>query len=392
SAPAARAFSQYSRIFAALPGRSPTMQLICAIAILTTLLIEASLPSGPGTPRTARATYNRPAQSVDRGPLEGRRTFSEDHRHAPRGRSGSVERSRCGKSVPAPRIPARAPRDRLRVRAHRVVAALRHAVAGSGAHGGDAAVRQGSFLRRVRLRLGVGGRLPSLRDRLLPEAPERGALLARNGAAAACARRRDPGAPGSRSSSPRAGYVVAARALPRRERGAGNGSRRDDAEAGGAVPLGESRLRALRAVPVRAGLGKAQEDTPEAPQGLRFRRSPAPPRRRRDSRRALDLLHAVLQQHVPRAPFHAVPQPRVFPPARLLASRARADGAGRARRQAGRKRAEHLLGRGALWALLGLGRPRSHAALRGVLLPGARVLHRARHPGLRGRSPGRAQA
>ena len=54
--------------------------------------------------------------------------------------------------------------------------------------------------------------------------------------------------------------------------------------------------------------------------------------------------------------------------------------------------ARPLRRRRALRALLGRDRARPRPALRGLLLPGDRVLHRARHRALRGRRAGRAQA
>ena len=87
-----------------------------------------------------------------------------------------------------------------------------------------AALREGPFLRRVRVRLGVGRRLRAPRPRYYPKLLVAGAVHAGAGRAAARRRRRPHArALARRSSLQRApfGAVVAARALPAAERGRG---------------------------------------------------------------------------------------------------------------------------------------------------------------------------
>src|SRR5262249_38680580 len=87
---------------------------------------RASLPSGRELPAPrGRPIIVRRFGGSPRS-FEGRHALAEGYRYAPRSRSGSVERARGWQSVPAPRVAARASRHRLRVRAHRVVAALHH--------------------------------------------------------------------------------------------------------------------------------------------------------------------------------------------------------------------------------------------------------------------------
>src|SRR5690606_29053916 len=76
----------------------------------------------------------------------------------------------------APRIPQRPARERQRLARKRLDAALRHALARRGADGGLPGLRQGAFLWRVRVRLGLGQRLRAAWPRLLSQGGGGGAV------------------------------------------------------------------------------------------------------------------------------------------------------------------------------------------------------------------------
>ena len=99
-------------------------------------------------------------------------------------------RAALGDAVRLDRLPARAPRLGKRGRAHRLGAALPCARARRRAGRRLPALPQGPLVRRVRVRLGLGRRLPASRPRLLPEAARRGALHAGSRPAPAGARER----------------------------------------------------------------------------------------------------------------------------------------------------------------------------------------------------------
>ena len=115
-------------------------------------------------------------------------------------------------------------------RGHRLDAALSHGVARRSARRRTAAVREEPFVRRVRFRLGVGGRVPPSRAPLLPQARGRDSIHAGAGTAPVRPRRRNARRADPRGTAPappaaRAGrraVFVAARALsharPRRGR------------------------------------------------------------------------------------------------------------------------------------------------------------------------------
>ena len=126
--------------------------------------------------------------------------------------------------------------------------------------------------------------------------------------------------------------------------------------------------------------------------------TPASPSRSRPARaiarRRLGLLLPLLHPHLPRASLDALPDARLLRPRRrrrwrehwLLFTAWR--GGERDRRVADRDRPG---AQGRLRPLLGRGRARHLPALRRLLLPAARLVHRQRLPALRGRRAGRAQ-
>src|SRR5258708_37798651 len=86
-----------------------------------------------------------------------------------------MERACRRATVPAPRVPLGADRDRLRQRKERLAAADRAPAPLRQPGRRDAALRQEPLLRRVRLLLGPGRPPPAPPPPLLPETPPRGA-------------------------------------------------------------------------------------------------------------------------------------------------------------------------------------------------------------------------
>src|SRR5690606_16575263 len=109
-------------------------------------------------------------------------------------------------------------------------------------------------------------------------------------------------------------------------------------------------------------------------------------------RGGLAVLPPLLRDDLRPAPLHAVPDAGILPDAGAADARRRAPAARAARRQArGRGLLPDRPG-GAVRSLLGHDGAPPIPALRTVLLPRHRVLHRPRRVALRGRSAGRAQA
>ena len=177
-APAARAASTARRMRSALPAKSPTVVLIWATAIF---MWNHSV-SGP---LLSVARRPRPVRILDS--LE-----AVDPARMGRARAAAIPRSRTPSSTACTR--AAAPRARPAGRRSYLTA-----LGGRAPRGRRAALREGAFVRRVRLRLGVGRRVRAPRPRLLPEAALRGAVHARH-RARGCSRRTTACARGSRSA------------------------------------------------------------------------------------------------------------------------------------------------------------------------------------------------
>src|SRR5690606_16081842 len=233
---------------------------------------------------------------------------------------------------------------------------------------------EAALVRRVRVRLGLGRRIPPPRAALLPEAAVGGPLHAGAGHAAGSARRVVAHGSGARAARARAfvAAVVAARAVPARRRGRGAARRRADAEARRAVPLAQRRLRRLRRLSGDAGATQAQEDPRRTAQGRRGWRAPAPAARPRHRRSALGVLRALLRGDLRRASFDAVPEPGVLRAHWRSAAAAPRAGARRTGPPPDRRQPSGARRRAALWTLLGRGRASTVPALRDLLLPGDR--------------------
>ena len=188
--------------------------------------------------------------------------------------------------VHAPRVPARAACVRQRERRDRLAGAVPVAAPKRRDRRRLPALPEGAFVRRVRVRLGLGRRLPAAPVALLPEAARCGAVHAGSRSAPA---RKIPGrspvaASGDAAVRARGQAVVGAPALSRRGRpGGSTGERLDDAQHG-AVSLDQPRavaLRRLRGLPRQPAARQAQEDPAGAPTGRakpasRSRRGSAP--------------------------------------------------------------------------------------------------------------------
>jgi hypothetical protein len=137
--------------------------------------------------------------------------------------------------------------------------------------------------------------------------------------------------------------------------------------------------------------GQAQEDPPGAAQGgeagVRFRHARAP-----TSRPPTGIFLPLLRTHLPGTRQRALPDTRLFP---AVAATSRSTGCCSWRNATAVRspaawwastRAE-----GGLWPLLGRPGAGGLPALRGLLLPAAGLVHRARFPALRRRRPGRTQ-
>src|SRR5882762_11825842 len=157
-----------------------------------------------------------------------------------------MECARGRTSLLASRISACTPRDRVCLREHGLVALLSDAVAGGIARRCHAPLLQVAFLRRVRLRLGMGRCLSPSRTFVLSQAARRNTVFAGHRTPSACARRRDPGTPRSRRAAALTRSLVAARAVSHRTRSTRDGGRGNDAAPLGTVSLGEPWLRELR--------------------------------------------------------------------------------------------------------------------------------------------------
>src|SRR5258706_1590178 len=168
SAPCALARSANSRIFLALPERSPTVQLIWPIA----MRMAATIASAPSANENALR-------------YPGRRVACVDSRF----RLGCARRT---SSAAFARLPACAAGKRLRQCRNRLGALPYHAVAGQHACRGSSSLSLHLLLLRIRIRLGVGGRLPAPRLSLLPQAAEPGAVHARDRTPPAGFERRRP--------------------------------------------------------------------------------------------------------------------------------------------------------------------------------------------------------
>ena len=136
---------------------------------------------------------DRYLEQFDTGRHEADRAGEFSRGHGGTGRHG-LECAGRRLSVPAPRISGRAGGHGLRQCRHRLDApspADRHPCATAGA---GAAVREGAFLGRIRVRLRLGARRGTGRHGLLPEAGVRGAIHAGHRSAAAVSRRSGGGA------------------------------------------------------------------------------------------------------------------------------------------------------------------------------------------------------
>ena len=180
------------------------------------------------------------------------------------------------------------------------------------------ALPQGPLVRRVRVRLGLGRRLPAPRPRLLPQAHRRDPVHAGAGAApagatheqraAAAARHRGAGAPGR--------HLVGAPAVPRRRRpGRGDRGRlvaapaRCSSTGSNRAPAPYADFADFLASLQREKRKKIQQERRRvADAGVSFTRRDGA----RDRRRRLGLLLPLLHPHLPRAPLDALPEARLL--------------------------------------------------------------------------------
>ena len=181
----------------------------------------------------------------------------------------------------------------------------------------------------------------------------------------------------SLSGSSRSGAMPACGAADARER---------------AIPLDQCRIQGFRRFSGDHESRQAQKHPPGAPQARGYRDIVSPAGRKRYQAGALGLLFSLLCQDVRRAPFDALFDPGFFCAARQDALRQCSAGP---RRKPGRghlRRSGYLQRHDALGPLLGNKNLRSRPPFRSMLLPGDRILHRARDHLVRGRCARRAQA
>ena len=277
--------------------------------------------------RGAKARENRrlPMDTLD--PSAPRRPARRAADRARRRRRRSdrrrrVERARRRHAARSHAFLTRAARDRLRVAGHRLDAALPHRVARARAVRRAAALRQDALVRRVRVRLGVGGCLSPLRAPLLPEARRRHSVHARAGPAAPRPRRDDARRadrrPRSRCCSRRArvrapAVFVAARAVPDRDRGARAARRPGMMIRHGVQFRWENPgYRDFADFLATFNHDKRKKVKQERRKVADSRRHVHAQGRRRDHGRRLGVLLSLLREHVPRAPFDAVSVARVL--------------------------------------------------------------------------------
>ena len=209
------------------------------------------------------------------------------------------------------------------------------------------ALPEDALLRRVRVRLGLGRRLPAPRPALLPEAARRRAVHAGAGRAAAGARRMPARRVLLRAMQQLARSdeaVVGAPAVPRRRRPRGRDAPRLDDAQHGAVPL--DATRPTRPTPTSPTSSPACSARSARRSSRSAAASPRPassfdgPRGRRDHDGRLGLLLPLLHAHLPRAPLDALPDARLLRPHGRDDGRALADVRRAARRRAHRRLAD----------------------------------------------------
>ena len=181
------------------------------------------------------------------------------------------------------------------------------------------AVPEGALLRRVRVRLGLGRRLPAPWPGLLPQAARRRAVHAGAGVA-----------PAGAWTTPRATCCVRAVLALARQQGLSSAhllfladaDRTACERAGWMLRDGvqfhwqnrePGSLRRLRRLPGQPAAREAQEDRAgAAPRGRRRRQLQRTARRHADRRRGLGLLLPLLHPHLPRPPLDALPHARLL--------------------------------------------------------------------------------
>ena len=261
-----------------------------------------------------------------------------------------------------------------------------------------AALCEDAFVRRVRVRLGLGRRLSPPRPPLLSEARRRDPVHAGAGTAdhrarrgrAVGAARAGAGTAARRSRSRR--LLVAARAVFD-ARGSGTlRARRDDHPPRRPIRMAEPGLSRFRRLPCRLQSRQAQESEAGATPAARIRNHLSAPCGTRDHLPRLGVLLRLLRIDLSRASFDAVSFARLLSPDRGDDAGQSAARRRRARRTAAVRRLRYLRRRDALGPVLGNAGVRAGAAFRGLLLPGDRVLHRAPDRPLRRRCARRPQA
>src|SRR5688572_18371235 len=220
-----------------------------------------------------------------------------------------MERAGGPPAVRAARVPVRLDRERLRLATNRLGSAVHPRAARWCSRRRDAALRQIAFLRRVRVRLGVGRGARASRHRVLPQAAERNSVHPGPG----------PSPPGFRKeSAPRSGagagsrYVLATHPLPARRRPWAIGETRVDDPTNGAVPLAQRGLRRLRRFPAPHDPAASQEDPAGTPPRAGRENKLSLARRTRYRAKTLGVLQSLLSTHLRRAPLHAISEPRLF--------------------------------------------------------------------------------
>ena len=223
----------------------------------------------------------------------------------------------------APRVPAGAARLGQRRAPRPAGAALRSlpASAASELRRRLPAVPEEPLLRRVRVRLGLGRRLPAPRPRLLPEAARRGALHAGAGAAPAGARRAHRGAAAARAAAARATAAGCRRRTccsstrPTRPARAPTPAGCCAARCSSTGSTARRGLRRLRRLPGQPAARQAQEDPAGAAPRRRGRRRASAVATARRSRAAdWDFFYRCYTLTYARAPLDALPDPRLLRP------------------------------------------------------------------------------